>query len=108
MWDEINAKRVIFGDTDQMGVVYYGNYLTYFEVARVEYLRAAEVDYRSMEDAKMTGAVVTSHVSYHAPAVFDDELSLWSRCASLGKVRFRIEYEVWREADARRPRHVSK
>jgi acyl-CoA thioester hydrolase len=92
--------RVRYAETDAMGVVYYGNYLTYFEVARVEYLRAANVDYRSLEEAKMTGAVVTSHVNHHAPAVFDDELSLWSRCVSMGKVRFTIEYEVWRDADA--------
>jgi acyl-CoA thioester hydrolase len=91
--------RVRYAETDAMGVVYYGNYLTYFEVARVEYLRAAGADYRSLEDKKMTGAVVESHVRYHASAVFDDELSLWTRCASLGKVRFRFEYEVWRAAD---------
>ena len=91
--------RVRYAETDAMGVVYYGNYLTYFEVARVEYLRAAGIDYRSLEDAKMTGAVVAAHVNYHAPAKFDDELSLWSRCVSMGKVRFRIEYEVWRESD---------
>ena len=47
----------------------------------------------------MTGAVAAAHVDYHAPAKFDDELSLWSRCVSMGKVRFRVEYEVWREAD---------
>jgi acyl-CoA thioesterase FadM len=43
---------------------------------------------------------VTSHVNHHAPAIFDDELSLWSRCVSMGKVRFKIEYEVWRETDS--------
>jgi acyl-CoA thioester hydrolase len=91
--------RVRYAETDAMGVVYYGTYLTYFEVARVEYLRTAGIDYRSLEDAEMTGAVVSAHVDYHAPAKFDDELSLWSRCVSMGKVRFRIEYEVWRDAD---------
>ena len=91
--------RVRYAETDAMGVVYYGNYLTYFEVARVEYLRSAGVNYRSLEDDKMTGAVVAAHVTYHAPARFDDELSLWSRCVSMGKVRFRIEYEIHREAD---------
>jgi len=91
--------RVRYAETDAMGVVYYGNYLTYFEVARVEYLRSAGIDYRSLEDDKMTGAVVEAHVRYHLPARFDDELSLWSRCVSMGKVRFRIEYEVWREED---------
>jgi acyl-CoA thioester hydrolase len=91
--------RVRYAETDAMGVVYYANYLTYFEVARVEYLRAAGVDYRSLEDAGTTGAVVAAHVNYHLPAKFDDQLSLWSRCVSMGKVRFRIEYEIHREAD---------
>ena len=45
-------------------------------------------------------AVTSAHVDYHQPAKFDDELSLWTRCASMGKVRFRVEYEIWREADA--------
>ena len=47
----------------------------------------------------MMAAVTAAHVNYHAPAKFDDELSLWSRCISMGKVRFRFEYEVWREMD---------
>ena len=91
--------RVRYAETDAMGVVYYGEYMTYFEVARVEYLRSAGINYRALEDAKMTGAVTTGHVEYRAPARFDDELSLWSRCVSMSKVRFRIEYEVWRDAD---------
>ena len=91
--------RVRYAETDAMGVVYYANYLTYFEVARVEYLRSAGIDYRSLEDAKMTGAVTAAHVNYHLPAKFDDELSLWTRCVSMGKVRFRIEYEVRRDDD---------
>ncbi|MGE3912825.1 MAG: acyl-CoA thioesterase [Chloroflexota bacterium] len=91
--------RVRYAETDAMGVVYYGEYMTYFEVARVEYLRSAGIDYRALEEAKMTGAVTTGHVEYRLPAKFDDELSLWSRCISMGKVRFRFEYEVWRESD---------
>ena len=91
--------RVRYAETDARGVVYYANYLTYFEVARVEYLRAAGIRYRALEDDNMVAAVTSAHVNYHAPAKFDDELSLWTRCVSMGKVRFRIEYEVQREAD---------
>src|SRR4051812_30810741 len=82
-----------------MGVVYYANYLTYFEVARVEYLRAAGIEYRLLEEAGTVAAVTSAHVDYGLPARFDDQLSLWTRCVSVGKVRFRVEYEVWREAD---------
>ena len=91
--------RVRYAETDAMGVVYYANYLTYFEVARVEYLRAAGIRYRALEDDNMVAAVTSAHVSYHAPAKFDDELRLWTRCVSIGKVRFRIEYEIRRGED---------
>ena len=91
--------RVRYAETDAMGVVYYANYLTYFEVARVEYLRAAGIEYRGLEEAGMVAAVTAAHVEYRLPAKFDDELSLWTRCISVSKVRFRVEYEIWREAD---------
>ncbi len=91
--------RIRYAETDAMGVVYHANYITFFEVGRVEYLRSADVDYRALEEQKMTGAVVEVGVRYHAPARFDDELSIYTRCASMGKVRFRMEYEIWREAD---------
>ena len=47
---EVARVRVIYGDTDQMGMVYYGNYLRYFEIARNEYLRIAGATYRAFED----------------------------------------------------------
>lgn len=91
--------RVRYAETDAMGVVYYANYLTFFEVARVEYLRSAGIEYRALEEAGMVAAVTAAHVEYRLPAKFDDELSLWTRCASVSKVRFRVEYEIWRESD---------
>jgi acyl-CoA thioester hydrolase len=94
-----HTLRVRYAETDAMGVVYYANYLTYFEVARVEYLRSAGIEYRALEEAGMVAAVTAAHVEYRLPAKFDDELSLWTRCTSVSKVRFRVEYEIWREAD---------
>ncbi len=91
--------RVRYAETDAMGVVYYANYLTFFEVARVEYLRAAGVEYRALEDDGLVAAVTSAQVNYRLPAKFDDELSLWVRYIPMGRVRFRFEYEVWREKD---------
>lgn len=91
--------RVRYAETDAMGIVYHANYVTLFEVGRVEYLRTAGIDYRALEDAKLTGAVVEVGVRFHAPARFDDELSVCTRCASMERVRFRMEYEIWRESD---------
>jgi len=91
--------RVRYAETDAMGVVYYANYLTYFEVARVEYLRSAGVEYRALEDDGLVAAVTSAQVNYRLPAKFDDELSLWVHYIPIGRVRFRFEYEVWREKD---------
>ena len=91
--------RIRYADTDQMGVVYYGNYLTFFEVGRTEYLRAAGTDYRSLEETRVTAAVTEARVRYVTPARFDDELIICTRVAELGKLRFRFEYQIWREAD---------
>jgi acyl-CoA thioester hydrolase len=69
--------RVIYGDTDQMGVVYYANYLRYFEAGRNEYLRANGVPYREIERELAIGLpVVTVHVEYSNPARYDDLLAV--------------------------------
>jgi acyl-CoA thioester hydrolase len=91
--------RVRYAETDAMGVVYYANYLTYFEVARVEYLREAGISYRALEDDGLVAAVTSAQVNYSLPAKFDDELSLCVRYVPIGRVRFRFEYEVWRDKD---------
>ena len=91
--------RIRYADTDQMGVVYYGNYLTFFEVGRTEYLRAAGTDYKSLEETRVTAAVIEARVRYVAPARFDDVLAICTRVAELGKLRFRFEYQIWRETD---------
>lgn len=69
--------RVRYAETDQMGVAYYGNYLTWFEVARVEWCKAAGFNYRDME--RQDGAmlvVAEATCRYRAPARFDDELAI--------------------------------
>jgi acyl-CoA thioester hydrolase len=69
--------RVRYAETDQMGVAYYGNYFTWFEVARVEWCKAAGFNYRDME--KEDGAllvVAEAACRYRAPARFDDELAI--------------------------------
>jgi acyl-CoA thioester hydrolase len=91
--------RVRYADTDAMGVVYYANYLAYFEIGRVEFLRAAMADYRAIEEAGAVAAVTRADCRYHAPARFDDVLAVFTRAASIGRVSMRFEYEVRREPD---------
>ncbi len=92
--------RVIYGDTDQMGTVYYGNYLRYFEIARVEYLRQAGVPYRDLEESLgLRLPVVEAGVRYRRPARYDDELSLRAALPQIGGASVRFVYEIRRLAD---------
>ncbi len=91
--------RVRYAETDQMGFAYYGNYLTWFEVARVEWLRQGGWTYRDMEQEGTSLPVIEAHCEYRQPARYDDELEIAARGVLLSPVRIRFEYEVVRVAD---------
>jgi len=89
--------RVIYGDTDQMGVVYYANYLRYFEAGRTEFLRAKGLTYRDFEEReRLVLPVVEAGVSYHAPARYDDLLGVEIRLTEARRASARFGYEVRR------------
>ena len=88
--------RVPYADVDQMGVVYYANYLVYFEMARNEILREAGIPYTEMEKNGVMLPVVTAHCDYRRFARYDDLLTVVSHCALVEGTRLRIEYEVLR------------
>jgi acyl-CoA thioester hydrolase len=90
--------RVIYGDTDQMGVVYYANYLRYFEAARNEFIRAKGLRYRDFEAAYgLRLPVVEAHVSYRQPARYDDLLGVEIALGEARRASARFEYRVVRE-----------
>ncbi len=92
--------RVIYGDTDQMGVVYYGNYLRFFEAARNEWLRAKGVRWRDIEAAHAVYLpVAEAKVSYKRPARYDDMIVVETRLGDLGRVSLRFDYRVLRDDD---------
>jgi acyl-CoA thioester hydrolase len=91
--------RPIYGDTDMMGVVYYANYFRYFEAGRTEFLRAVGFQYKEFEKSGFALPVVSASARYHAPARYDDELSLET---TLSEVRFstvRMTYRLVRVID---------
>ena len=89
--------RVIYGDTDQMGVVYYANYLRYFEIGRNEYLRAHGVRYRELEaQHQLFLPVADAQVSYKTPARYDDLLVIETAVTKVGRASVRFEYGVRR------------
>ena len=97
--DHIHRFRVIYGDTDAMGVVYYANYFRYFEAARTELLRAIGMPYRQLEAEGFMLPVAKADAKYHAPARYDDALVLQT---TIKRVRFssvEIAYRMTREDD---------
>jgi acyl-CoA thioester hydrolase len=92
--------RVRYADTDAMGVVYYANYLAFFETARMEYIRGIGCSYRDIEDMGLVAAVTEANCKYLAPARFDDLLNVYARITRLGRASMTFAYEVWRPDDA--------
>lgn len=88
--------RVRFADTDAQGVAHNSQYLVWFEVARVEYLREFAGGYQALRDHGVEALVLESHCRYRIPARFDDELVIHTRCVGLRGARFRYEYVISR------------
>jgi len=88
--------RVGFSDTDAQGIVYYGRYNPYFDLARVEYLRALGL-LHPVGDADFV--MRASTVEYLAPAVFDDEIEVYIRVARIGRTSVTWEFAAYREPD---------
>lgn len=93
--------RVRYAETDQMGVVYHANYLVWFEVGRVEFIRQIGLDYRSMEQEEgALIAVIEVRARYKAPARYDDELLVRTRLGSVRGSVVRFSYEILRASDS--------
>lgn len=89
--------RVPYADVDQMGFVYYANYLVYFEMARNALLREVGLCYKELEARGVMLPVMAAHCDYRQPAHYDDLLTIKTICSRLKGVRLVIEYEVWRD-----------
>ncbi|MEI6223800.1 MAG: thioesterase family protein [Deltaproteobacteria bacterium] len=92
--------RVIYGDTDQMGVVYYANYLRWFEAGRTEFLRAKGLSYSEFEAReKLILPVAEAGVNYLSPARYDDLVVVQTSLAQARRASARFTYEVRRGPD---------
>jgi acyl-CoA thioester hydrolase len=83
--------RVRYSETDQMGVVYHGNYLPYFEIGRVEWLRNKGISYKNMEESGVALPIVNINISYKKPARYDDLLTVVTKFKNQSSVK--IEFE---------------
>ncbi len=91
--------RVRYGETDQMGYVYYGNYAQFFEIGRVEMLRSLGVSYRIMEDQGIMLPVVNFSVNYIKPAFYDDLITIKTAIRKKPSAKIIFEYEIHNEND---------
>jgi acyl-CoA thioester hydrolase len=95
----ITTLRVRYAETDKMGVVYYANFLVWFEVARADLLRSLGWTYREMEAAGVSLPVIEAHCEYRRPARYDDEIDVMTEGQMVSAVRMRFSYTVIRKAD---------
>jgi acyl-CoA thioester hydrolase len=96
----ISRVRVRYAETDKMGVVYYANYLVWFEVGRTDLLRESGWDYREMEQEGYALPVIEAHCTYREAAKYDDVLDVRTTGVLLSPVRVQFTYEIVRAADA--------
>jgi len=91
--------RVRYAETDQMGYVYYGNYATYYEVARVESLRIIGFSYKLLEEQGIMMPVVENKSKFIRPAIYDDLLTINVIVDEMPSNRITFKYEIYNEKE---------
>ncbi|PHR74015.1 MAG: thioesterase [Lutibacter sp.] len=89
--------RVRYGETDQMSYVYHGNYATYFEMGRVEWLRNIGTSYKEMESNGIMLPVLSLNVNYLKPAKYDDLLKLKTTLKKIPSVKIEFDFEIFNQ-----------
>jgi len=89
--------RVRYGETDQMGYVYYGNYAQFFEVGRVEWLRNLGVSYKKLEESGLMLPVLKLNVNFLKPAMYDDLLTIITTLKKKPLVKIEFDFEIFNE-----------
>jgi acyl-CoA thioester hydrolase len=88
---------VRFSETDAQGIVHNAVYLVWFEIARIDYLARFDGGYPGLRAQGIEATTIESHVSYRAPARFDDRLRIHARCGDVRGARFRFDYLIERD-----------
>jgi len=88
-------QRVLYGDTDSMGVAYYANYLKWFEIGRTELFRRAGSTYRFWEAQGLFLPVYEAYCRYRNPARYDDVIRIQTVFSFAGKARLRFDYQLF-------------
>ncbi len=99
MFEHTTKIRVRYGETDQMGYMYYGNYAEFYEVGRVEMLRSLGMTYSAMEESGIMMPVLELHCKYLKPALYDEEISVKVIMDKLPGVKIHFRYELYNHND---------
>ncbi len=89
--------RVRYSETDQMSVVYHGNYVPYFEMGRVEWLRNKGISYKSLEESGIALPIVSMTINYKKPARYDDLLTVTTKFKAQTSVKVEFDCEIHNE-----------
>ncbi len=89
--------RTRYAETDQMGVVYYGNYPQYLELGRVEWLRSIGFTYKAMEEEGIMMPVVSLQIQYKKPALYDELITIRTKLKELPSTKIEFNYEILNE-----------
>jgi len=95
MFEHTTKVRVRYGETDQMGYMYYGNYAEFYEVGRVEMLRSLGLTYSWMESSGIKMPVLEMHCKYLKPALYDEEISIKVIMDKMPGVKIHFRYELY-------------
>jgi acyl-CoA thioester hydrolase len=88
--------RVRYAEVDAQAIVFFGNYMAYFDAAHTEYMRALSYDYKgSVERHNTDFHIVRVETDYHSPARFDDEIEIYVRTTYIGRSSMRVRFEVY-------------
>jgi acyl-CoA thioester hydrolase len=94
MFEHVTKIRVRYGETDQMGYMYYGNYAEFYEVGRVEMLRSLGLTYSGMEQSGIMMPVLELKCKYLKPALYDEEISVKVIMDKMPGIRIHFRYEL--------------
>ncbi|MGB5555795.1 MAG: thioesterase family protein [Flavobacteriaceae bacterium] len=93
------SLRVRYAETDQMGVVYHGNYAQYLEMGRIEWLRRFDISYKIMEENGIFLPVVSLNINYLKPALYDDLITVETKLIKIPLVKIEFDYIIYNEAN---------
>ncbi|CAM4023415.1 acyl-CoA thioesterase [Flavobacterium weaverense] len=99
MKDHKTEVRVRYSETDQMGVVYHGNYIPYFEIGRVEWLRDKGISYKAMEESGIALPIVSMNINYKKSARYDELLTVHTVFKRRSSVKIEFDCTIYNESD---------